>query len=90
MKDLLDWPYPKQPCDIQRLAAHPHTAQDTHAVAEAACASQELYRPASTQDLLDGSELEQRMVDDGRLPDILTDPELMPDWQAQLDMQQAS
>ena len=51
--------------------------------------SQELYRPASTQDLLDGPELEQRMADEGRLPDILKDPELMPDWQAQLNMQQA-
>ena len=51
--------------------------------------SQELYRPASTQDLLEGPKLEQRMADDGRLPDILSDPELMPDWQAQLGMQLA-
>ena len=51
--------------------------------------SQDLYRPAFTEDLLDGPELEQRMADEGRLPDILEVPELMPDWQAQLDMQQA-
>ena len=39
--------------------------------------------------MLDGPELKQRMADEGRLSDILEDPELMPDWQAQLDMQQA-
>ena len=42
------------------------------------------------EDLLDGAELEQRLQDEGRLESILTDPEFMPNWEVQLQMQQAS
>ena len=51
---------------------------------------QGLYRPAAVDDLLDGTELEQRLRDEGRLDGILSDPELMPSWGVQLQMQQAS
>ena len=54
------------------------------------CSSQGLYRPAAVEDLLDGAELEQRLRDEGRLDGILRDPELMPNWEVQLQMQQAS
>ncbi|CAL5220429.1 g2443 [Coccomyxa viridis] len=49
-----------------------------------------LFRPAAAEDLLDGAELEQRLRDEGRLDDILRDPGLMPNWEVQLQMQQAS
>ena len=51
---------------------------------------QDLFRPAAVEDLLDGAELEQRLRDEGRLEGILTDPELMPNWEVQLQMQQAA
>jgi len=51
---------------------------------------QDLFRPAAVEDLLDGAELEQRLQDEGRLEGILTDPELMPNWEVQLQMQQAA
>ena len=51
---------------------------------------QGLSRPAAAEDLLDGAELEQRLKDEGRLDEILSDPELMADWEAQLHMKQAS
>ena len=40
------------------------------------------------EDLLDGEELEERMQDEGRLEDVMRDPELMPNWEVQLQMQQ--
>ena len=88
MNALLNWLYLNQraACQAGRVSAH-ITAQEL--LLRQPVLSQELYRPASTQDLLEGPELEQRMADDGRLPDILSDPELMPDWQAQLGMQLA-
>lgn len=39
---------------------------------------------------MDGAELEQRLKDEGRLDDILRYPGLMPNWEVQLQMQQAS
>ena len=85
---LLNWLYLNQraACQAGRVFRH-STAQKL--LLRQPVLSQELYRPASTQDLLEGPELEQRMADEGRLPDILSDPELMPDWQAQLGMQLA-
>ena len=85
---LLNWLYLNQRAAYQagRVSAH---STGHMLLLRQPMLSQELYRPASTQDLLEGPELEQRMADDGRLPDILSDPELMPDWQAQLGMQLA-
>lgn len=51
-------------------------------------AQEEENRPARVDDLLEGDELEQRLREDGRLEDILKDPELMPDWDAQFAQRQ--
>ena len=85
---LLNWLYLNQRATCQAGRVFPHSTGHMLLLRQPVL-SQELYRPASTQDLLEGPELEQRMADDGRLPDILSDPELMPDWQAQLGMQLA-
>ena len=37
---------------------------------------------------MEGDELEQRLREEGRLDDILKDPELIPDWSAQFAARQ--
>jgi hypothetical protein len=51
---------------------------------------EEENRPAKVDDLLEGDELEQRLREEGRLEDILKDPELIPNWDAQFAERQNS
>ncbi|BDA45834.1 hypothetical protein COCOBI_07-6210 [Coccomyxa sp. Obi] len=53
-------------------------------------AAKEENRPARVDDLLEAGELEQRLRDEGRLDEILGDPELIPDWNTQFTAQESS
>lgn len=46
-------------------------------------------RPARLDDLLEAEELEQRLREEGRLDEILEDPELIPDWNTQFTAQES-
>lgn len=51
---------------------------------------EEENRPARVDDLLEAEELEQRLREEGRLEDILSDPELIPDWDTQFTAQEST
>ncbi|CAL8470571.1 g10113 [Coccomyxa elongata] len=55
----------------------------------AAKGQEEENRPARLDDLLEAEELEQHLREEGRLDEILEDPELIPDWNTQYKAQES-
>jgi len=51
---------------------------------------EEVSRPARLDDLLEGEELVQRLKEEGKLQEMLEDPVLIPDWNAQFAAQQGA
>lgn len=53
-------------------------------------AQDEENRPAMLDDLLEGEDLRQRLQEEGKLQEMLEDPLLLPDWNAQFAAQQGA